>query len=89
MVKIQIIQKEEEMHSLSQDLSRIFLQNEDDRFTDCIVECCNFKPSEMKLKVHSFIINTRSTVLSKLITENKDIVTNVSFVRQNIHYSAN
>lgn len=79
MVKIQIIQKEEEMHSLSQDLSRIFLQNEDDRFTDCIVECCNFKPSEMKLKVHSFIINTRSTVLSKLITENKDIVTNNNF----------
>lgn len=79
MVKVQIIQKEDEMHSLSQDFARVLLRNDDnDDYTDCIVECANGKNSEHQIKAHSLIIRTRCPELEKMLQENKDIENNVS-----------
>lgn len=78
MVKIQIIQSEEEMHSLSQDLARILSHSDTkDEYVDCIVECAKGRQSHKTLQVHSLIIRARSPALASLLRE-KNTDNNVS-----------
>lgn len=70
MVKIQIIQTDEETHSLSQDLARI-LSLESQHFSDTIVEAT--EENEVKsFKAHSFMIWTRSPTLGTRLIKHND-----------------
>lgn len=68
MVKIQIIQSSEEVHSLSQDMAR--LMNKDD-VKDAVVTCAS-NEDEPILKVHSWIIKCRSSKLGNRLLLNMD-----------------
>lgn len=70
MVKVQIIQSEEEKHSLSQDLARI-LALESDQHCDTIVECANHKGEE-PFKVNSLLVRARSTKLAGMLRKSQD-----------------
>ena len=77
MVKIQVIQSDEEKHSLSQDLARILTQ-ESDEMTDALVEAAD-GDSVKTLKVNSFIVKARSPVLWKQFKDHVDKTNRVSF----------
>lgn len=73
MVKIQIIQSDEEVHSLSQDMARLMVDGEANK--DTIVEChCDAENKDNKkvLKVHSWILRTRSEKLAKRLETHSD-----------------
>lgn len=68
MLKLQIIQSDEEVHSLSQDMARLLLKSED---KDTLIEC-TCKEDESPIKVHSWIIKTRSSKLASLLQKFQD-----------------
>lgn len=69
MVKLQIIQSNEEVHSLSQDMAR--LMSKDDA-KDTEVKCTSTE-DEQTLKAHSWIIKCRSSKLgNRLMINNED-----------------
>lgn len=70
MVKVQIIQSEEEKHSLSQDLARV-LANEAKEYCDTIVECATPNSGE-PFKVNSLLIKARSPKLGVMLQKYKD-----------------
>ena len=70
MVKVQIIQSEEEEHSLSQDLARI-LATESEQYADTIVECTSETKDE-PFKVNSMLIKARSSKLGAMLQKYKD-----------------
>ncbi|KAF2893106.1 hypothetical protein ILUMI_13062 [Ignelater luminosus] len=70
MVKVQIIQSEEEKHSLSQDLARV-LANESKEYCDTIVECAT-QNGEEPFKVNSLLIKARSPKLGVMLQKYKD-----------------
>lgn len=59
MLKLQIIQSDEEVHSLSQDMARLMCT---DDAKDSIVEC-TCKEGERPIKAHSWIVKLRSSKL--------------------------
>lgn len=61
MVKIQIIQSNEEKHSLSQDMARVLSENE---FVDTVVACSGTEQDDPIL-VHSIFIKIRSGRLAR------------------------
>lgn len=65
MLKLQIIQSDEEVHSLSQDMARL-LQCDPDGSKDTLLECskCQKDEEQEPIKVHSWIIRTRSQKLA-------------------------
>ncbi|XP_050297811.1 speckle-type POZ protein-like B isoform X2 [Anthonomus grandis grandis] len=73
MVKIQIIQSDEEVHSLSQDMARLQME---ERSKDTLIECyCDKENKDCQktpLKAHSWIIRTRSEKLAKRLEEHSD-----------------
>lgn len=87
MVKIQIVQAEEERHSLSQDLARIFTKTNPE-YMDTMVECgpdseiaVVSKTSEAKeephielnkIHVNSLIIKARSPMLAVMLMPHAD-----------------
>ncbi|XP_017774120.1 PREDICTED: uncharacterized protein LOC108560911 isoform X1 [Nicrophorus vespilloides] len=85
LVKIQIIQTEEERHNLSQDLARI-MNKTGDEYVDTLVECgvdpedilrsddsLNSENSrETNLKVNSLIIKARSPMLAVMLMSQND-----------------
>lgn len=76
MMKLQIIQSNEEVHSLSQDMAR--LMNKDDA-KDTLVRCTN-NEEEPTLKAHSWIIRCRSSKLgNRLMIANEDEKHKVSY----------
>lgn len=68
MVKIQVIQSDEEKHSLSQDLARMLSE---EKLIDTVVECAASE-KENPIYVHSIIIKSRSDKLGKRIKEFSD-----------------
>ncbi|XP_030757160.1 uncharacterized protein LOC115883027 isoform X2 [Sitophilus oryzae] len=74
MVKIQIIQSDEEVHSLSQDMARLMTCEEENK--DTVVECyCDSENKENRqnpIRVHSWIVRTRSEKLAKRLDESSD-----------------
>ncbi|KAJ8973721.1 hypothetical protein NQ317_011759 [Molorchus minor] len=61
MVKLQIIQSDEEVHSLSQDMARLMCV---DNIKDTLIECmCG--EGERPIRAHSWIIKCRSTKLGQ------------------------
>ena len=68
MLKLQIIQSDEEVHSLSQDMARL-LSKADDK--DTVVECAS-KEGESPIKVHSWIVRTRSGKLAAKLQKCED-----------------
>ncbi|KAK9883094.1 hypothetical protein WA026_001296 [Henosepilachna vigintioctopunctata] len=72
MVKLQIIQSDEEVHSLSQDMAR--LMDKDSRDKDTIIECENESGDNDKksLLVHSWVIRIRSAKLGSKLLEYKN-----------------
>lgn len=69
MVKLQIIQSNEEIHSLSQDMAR--LMGKDDA-KDTVINCTSTE-EEQPLKAHSWIIKCRSSKLgNRLMINNED-----------------
>lgn len=72
MVKIQLIQTEEEKHNLSQDMARLMLKESKDYY-DSIVEC--FKDPETEnppIRFHSVILSARSPLMGLKLQEYKD-----------------
>lgn len=72
MVKIQIIQSEEERHSLSQDMARILAE---ERFIDTVV-LCNCPESQKPIYINSMLIKTRSNKLATKLRDHTDDTTN-------------
>lgn len=73
MVKIQIIQSDEEMHSLSQDMARLMLDEDNkDTLIECYCDSENKDCQKAPLKVHSWIIRTRSEKLGKRLEKHSD-----------------
>ncbi|KAF5288099.1 hypothetical protein FQA39_LY15524 [Lamprigera yunnana] len=70
MVKVQIIQSEEEKHSLSQDLARI-LSTESAQYSDTLVEYSSDIDKE-PLKVHSLLVRARSSKLGAMLQKYKN-----------------
>lgn len=68
MVKLQIIQSNEEVHSLSQDMARLMGKEE---AKDVLVSCTN-GADETPLKAHSWIIRCRSSKLANRLMDNVD-----------------
>ncbi|XP_044252477.1 speckle-type POZ protein-like B isoform X1 [Tribolium madens] len=68
MLKLQIIQSDEEVHSLSQDMARLLVKSED---KDTIIECAS-KEDESPLTVHSWIIRARSSKLAMKLQKSED-----------------
>lgn len=73
MVKIQIIQEEQERHCLSQDLARVFAHSDHYANVDTQVIPCGIDNSNETLKAHSFLIKARSPVLASHLKEKKHI----------------
>jgi len=69
MVKVQIIQSEEEKHSLSQDLARV-LATESEEYCDTLVDCAS--QDEEPFKANSLLIKTRSPKLGAMLQKHKD-----------------
>ncbi|KAF5291569.1 hypothetical protein FQR65_LT01882 [Abscondita terminalis] len=70
MVKVQIIQSEEEKHSLSQDLARI-LATESAQYSDTIVDCAS-NTKEPPFQVNSLLLKARSSKLGTMLQKHKD-----------------
>lgn len=69
MVKLQIIQSNEEVHSLSQDMARLMSKDE---AKDTVVRCTS-NEDEPTLKAHSWIVKCRSSKLgNRLMINNED-----------------
>ncbi|XP_019771541.2 speckle-type POZ protein-like B isoform X2 [Dendroctonus ponderosae] len=73
MVKIQIIQSDEEVHSLSQDMARLMVNEESkDTLIECYCDSENKDCEKTPLIVHSWIIRTRSDKLATRMEEQSD-----------------
>lgn len=68
MLKLQIIQSDEEVHSLSQDMARLMCT---DDTKDSVVEC-TCKEGERPIKAHSWIIKLRSSKLGNRLLPSED-----------------
>lgn len=68
MVKIQIIQSEEERHSLSQDMARILAENQ---FADTLIQC-NCQETQKPIYANSLLIKTRSNKLATKLRDHTD-----------------
>lgn len=68
MLKLQIIQSDEEVHSLSQDMARLMCNDE---AKDTVVECA-CSEGERPIKVHSWIIKLRSAKLGNRLLPSKN-----------------
>lgn len=68
MVKVQIIQSDEEKHSLSQDMARILSEG---NLIDTLVECTCTDGQE-PIYVHSLFIKTRSKKLGSKLRDFQD-----------------
>lgn len=68
MVKIQIIQSEEERHSLSQDMARILA---DERFIDTVI-FCSCSELQKPIYANSMLIKTRSNKLGGKLQDHSD-----------------
>lgn len=82
MVKIQIIQSDEEVHSLSQDMARLMVNEESkDTLVECYCDSENKDCDKTPLMVHSWIIRTRSDKLATRMEEQSDGKNKVSLWR--------
>lgn len=68
MVKIQIIQSEEERHSLSQDMARTLAE---ENFVDTII-LCNCSDSQKPLYINSMVLKIRSNKLATKLRDHTD-----------------
>ncbi|XP_018563976.1 uncharacterized protein LOC108905536 isoform X1 [Anoplophora glabripennis] len=68
MLKLQIIQSDEEVHSLSQDMARLMCT---DDAKDSLVEC-TCKEGERPIKAHSWIVKLRSSKLGTRLISYED-----------------
>lgn len=68
MVKVQIIQSEEERHSLSQDMARILAE---EQFADSVI-LCSCPDSQKPIYANSMLIKTRSTKLGAKLRDHTD-----------------
>ncbi|KAJ8923011.1 hypothetical protein NQ315_001559 [Exocentrus adspersus] len=76
MLKLQIIQSDEEVHSLSQDMARLMCTDE---LKDSVVEC-SCSQGERPLKVHSWIVKLRSSKLgNRLLPYQNDREKNLKY----------
>ncbi|KAJ8939950.1 hypothetical protein NQ314_010939 [Rhamnusium bicolor] len=75
MVKLQIIQSDEEVHSLSQDMARLMCS---DNSKDTLVSC-TCKEGEEPVKAHSWIIKCRSTKLGNRLLAHTDEKNKVNY----------
>lgn len=66
MVKLQIIQSDEEIHGLSQDMARLM---ENDDMKDTIIFCGTEQTTP--IKVHSWILRARSPKLASYLEDYK------------------
>lgn len=73
MVKIQIIQSDEEKHTLSQDMGRLMLKRTKE-FCDSVVKCFQdtHEEEDTPIYFHSLILKTRSPILGLKLQEYKD-----------------
>lgn len=79
MVKIQIIQNDEEVHSLSQDMARLLLSEESkDTIVECYCDSENKDCHQTPLTVHSWIVRTRSEKLAMRLERINDEKNKVS-----------
>lgn len=76
MLKLQIIQSNEEVHSLSQDMARLMSRDE---AKDSLIKCTN-SDEEPELKGHSWIIKCRSSKLANRLLANQDDKRKVSIL---------
>lgn len=76
MLKLQIIQSDEEVHSLSQDMARL-MSTEDAK--DTIVNCACGE-NEQPLTCHSWIIRCRSAKLACRLLDHQDQKNKVRFI---------
>lgn len=76
MVKIQVIQSDEEKQSLCQDLARV-LSLESQEFSDTVVECSE-EEGVKSFKAHSFLIKARSPILAMRLCQHSDEINQVS-----------
>lgn len=81
MVKIQVIQSDEEKQSLCQDLARV-LSLESQEFSDTVVECSE-EEGVKSFKAHSFLIKARSPILAMRLCQHSDEI------NQGIRYKLN
>ncbi|KAF7273340.1 uncharacterized protein LOC143191193 isoform X2 [Rhynchophorus ferrugineus] len=73
MVKIQIIQSDEEVHSLSQDMARLMTCDDNkDTIVECYCDPDNKANKHIPIKIHSWILRTRSEKLALRLEENND-----------------
>lgn len=72
MVKIQIIEEEQERHCLSQDLARVLARNESSSLFDTEVRCAGSDKDNGPLHAHSLIITARCPLLACMLTDAKD-----------------
>lgn len=72
MVKLQIIQTDEEKHTLSQDMGRLMLKRTKE-YCDSLVECFQDTHDEEDTPIyfHSLILKTRSPILGLKLQEYK------------------
>lgn len=68
MVKMQVIQSEEERHSLSQDMARILAE---EQFTDTVI-LCSCSDSQKPLCINSILLKTRSDKLATKLRDHTD-----------------
>jgi len=79
MVKIQIIQNDEELHSLSQDMGRLLLSEESkDTVVECYCDSENKDCHQTPLTVHSWIVRARSEKLAMRLERINDEKNKVS-----------
>ena len=70
MLKLQIIQTENESNTLSDDMSKIIFSPNPLTPCDTVVKCCG--ENDNILKIHKFVISIRSPILATLITDTTD-----------------
>lgn len=84
MVKLQIIQSDEEVHSLSQDMARLMCT---DDTKDTLIEC-NCGEGERPIKVHSWIIKCRSPKLgNRLLSYTDERNKNIKYILEMPEFS--
>ncbi|XP_066137717.1 speckle-type POZ protein B-like isoform X1 [Euwallacea fornicatus] len=89
MVKIQIIQSDEEVHSLSQDMARLMaIEESKDTMIESYCDSENKDCHNSPLTAHSWIVKTRSEKLAKrLETHSSDKNKNVKYLLSLPEYS--
>lgn len=66
MVKIQIIQSDEEVHSLSQDMARLMSKKDT---KDTLIKCSTSEEDDEPIEAHSWVIRCRSSKLANRLTQ--------------------